>query len=117
MEPIQLPSKAEIRATFQLGEDASIAVFFTALSRLAERVQHLEDQIARNSGSSSKPLSYNGLKKKPKSLWHKRDEKRVGQPGHTEHSLKAGAQPICIFTTGKNGQGAMALTRSPFVPP
>jgi hypothetical protein len=57
MVPIQLPSKAEIRATFQSGEDASIAVFFTALSRLAERVQRMEDQIARNSGSSSKPLS------------------------------------------------------------
>jgi len=124
MEPLRMPNEAEICAAYREGEDSVVKLFYETFGKLTERVQRLEDQIARNNGDNSKSPSCDGLKKKPKSLWHKRDENRVGQPGQTGHSLKAGAQLICsyISTACKNGQGvlailSMALTGSRFVPP
>jgi hypothetical protein len=55
MEPLRIPSEAEIRATYREGEDAVVKLFYETLGKLAERLQRLEDQIAKNSGNSSKP--------------------------------------------------------------
>ena len=93
MEPLRLLSEAEIRAAFREGEDAVVKLFFETFGKLAERIQRLEDQTAKNSGNSSKPPSRDGLKKKPKSLRQKSGKKSGGQPGHPGHTLKAVADP------------------------
>jgi transposase len=89
VEPLRIPSEAEIRAAYREGEDAVVKLFYGTFSQLAQGMQRLEDQIAKNSGNSSKPPSSDGLKKKPKSLRHKSGKKSGGQPGHTGHTLKA----------------------------
>jgi len=93
MEPFHLPSDEEIGAAYDQGKEAVIALFHQTLGKLAERIQRLEDQIAKNSGNSSKPPSSDGLKKKPKSLRQKSGKKSGGQAGHSGPSLKAVAKP------------------------
>ena len=93
MEPLHIPSEAEVRAAFHEGEEAVVKLFFETLGKLAERIQRLEDQIAKNSGNSSKPPSSDGLKKQPKSLRQRSGKKSGGQPGHPGKTLKAVAKP------------------------
>jgi transposase len=93
MEPLRIPNEAEIRAAYREGEDAVVKLFYETFGKMAERLQKLEDQVARNSGNSSKPPSSDGLKKKPKSLRHKSGKKSGGQPGHVGYTLKAVVQP------------------------
>ncbi len=93
MEPLKLPTEAEIRIAARQGEDAVVALVFVTFGKLAERIQQLEDQVARNSNNSSKPPSSDGLAKKPKSLRHKSGKKSGGQPGHPGSTLKAVANP------------------------
>ena len=93
MEPLHLPSDEEIGAAYDQGKEAVIELFHRTLGSLAERIQRLEDQVAKNSGNSSKPPSSDGLKKKPKSLRHKSGKKSGGQPGHRGHTLQAVATP------------------------
>jgi transposase len=93
MEPLRLPSDEEIGVAYDQGKEAVIALFHQTLGKLVERIQRLEDQIAKNSGNSSKPPSSDGLKKKPKSLRQKSGKKSGGQPGHSGHTLKAVAAP------------------------
>ena len=93
MEPLKLPSEAEIRIAARQGEDAVVALVFAAFGKLADRIQQLEDQVAKNSNNSSKPPSSDGLAKKPKSLRHKSGKKSGGQPGHPGSTLKAVAHP------------------------
>ena len=47
MEPLKLPSEAEIRAATRQGEEAVVALVFAAFGKLAERIQQLEDQIGK----------------------------------------------------------------------
>ena len=68
MEPLRIPSEPEIRAAYREGEDVVVKLFNETLGKMAERLQRLEDQIAKNSGNSSKPPSSDGFKKKAKSL-------------------------------------------------
>lgn len=93
MEPLRLPSDEEIGAAYDQGKGAVIELFHQTLGKLAEHIQRLEDQIAKNSSNSSKPPSSDGLKKKPKSLRQKSGKKSGGQPGHSGHTLKAVAKP------------------------
>ena len=65
MEPIRLPSEEEISAVYDQGKEAVIALFYATFRKLVERMQALEDQLAKNSRNSSKPPSSDGLKKKP----------------------------------------------------
>lgn len=93
MDPLRLPSDEEIDAAYDQGKEAVVELFRQTLGKLAEHIQWLEDQIAKNSGNSNKPPSSDGLKKKPKSLRQKSGKKSGGQSGHPGHTLKAVATP------------------------
>jgi len=93
MEPFRLPGKEEISAAYEQGVETVVELFSETFSQLAERIQRLEDQIAKNSHNSGKPPSSDGLKKKPKSLRHKSGKKSGGQPGHEGSTLKFTEKP------------------------
>ena len=93
MTSLRLPSDEEIGTAYAQGKEAVIEFFHHTLGNLAERIQQLEDQLAKHSGNSSKPPSSDGLKKKPKSLRQKSGKKSGGQPGHSGQTLKAVANP------------------------
>jgi transposase len=98
MEPIRLPSDAEISAAYDQGKEAVIALFNATFRKLAERMQALEDRLAKDSHNSSKPPSSDGLKKKPtkRGLRKPSGKKSGGQPGHEGHTLKAVADPDLV---------------------
>ena len=61
---------------------------------LAERVQILEDRLAKNSKNSGKPPSTDGYSKlAPKSLRKRHQKKSGSQPGHPGTTLKAVETP------------------------
>jgi transposase len=90
-------SHAEIRAIYGQGEEAVVTLverLLAQISDLTERVQKLEDQIAKNSGNSGKPPSSDGLKKpQPKSLRQASGKASGGQPGHAGETLKMVSEP------------------------
>jgi len=98
MTPIQFPTEEDVRNAYHQGEEAVVALFREMIQNmiiLAERVQVLEDRLAKNSSNSGKPPSSDGLSKPaPKSL-RKRHRKRKsgGQPGHKGHTLQAVEHP------------------------
>ncbi len=75
-----------------------LTVDFAALkaenAALRERVQTLEEQVAKDSHNSHKPPSSDGLSKpKPKSLRPKSERPTGGQPGHPGHTLRMVEKP------------------------
>jgi len=95
MEPVRLPSEEEISAAYDQGKEAVVDLFSATFRKLAEHMQALEDQLAKNSGNSSKPPSSDGLKKKPtkRGLRKPSGKKSGGQPGHEGHTLKVVVHP------------------------
>lgn len=101
MEPLRLPTEEEVRALARQGEDAVVELVFglvnnwvSILRRLEERIQALEDQLAKNSSNSGKPPSSDGLRKpRNRSLRKSSGKKSGGQPGHKGHTLEMRAQP------------------------
>ncbi|MBN2258849.1 MAG: transposase, partial [Anaerolineaceae bacterium] len=89
-----MPSREDIHQAYLQGEEAVVALFEQTIVRLAERVQALEDQLAKNSHNSSKPPSSDGLKKPaPRSLRKPSGKKSGGQSGHKGHTLKMVEHP------------------------
>ena len=97
MEPRRLPTHDDIRTAYRQGEDAVIELFdqlIFIIASLAERVQQLEDQLAKNSTNSNKPPSSDGLKKaQHRSLRRPSGKKRGGQTGHHGYTLRAVSNP------------------------
>jgi transposase len=97
MKSPHLPTEAEVRAAYQQGEEAVVALvgsMVEIMALLAAKVQGLEDQLAKNSGNSGKPPSSDGLKKPHRrNLRQASGKKSGGQPGHEGHTLKAVSEP------------------------
>jgi transposase len=94
MSAIQLPSEKEINAAYAEGREAVIVLFQTTFLALAERIQKLEDQLAKNSRNSGKPPSSDGYDQPaPKSLRKRSRRRSGGQVGHKGETLKMVEQP------------------------
>jgi transposase len=97
MNQLDLPTPDQVRAIYQQGEEAVVALvnqLVQMITAVEARVQALEDQLAKNSGNSSKPPSSDGLAKpRPRSLRESSGKPTGGQPGHPGHTLKAVEQP------------------------
>lgn len=63
------------------------------ITQQSQRIQTLEDQLAKNSGNNGKPPSSDGLKKKPASQRQKGKRKSGGQKGHKGHTLEMITHP------------------------
>jgi len=90
-------TRQEAEAIYDAGKETVVRVLMMMDARiraLEERVQSLENQLAKNSRNSSKPPSSDGFKKPaPKSLRKKGKRKSGGQPGHTGHTLNMADKP------------------------
>jgi transposase len=76
-----------------------MALFQTTFLAIIERIQKLEDQLAKNSRNSGKPPSSDGYdqdKPRPKSLRKRSRRKSGGQRGHPGETLKAVEKPDVI---------------------
>jgi transposase len=97
MTPNSLPTPEQVRAIYQQGEEAMVALVdhpVQLITQLETRVQQLEDQLSKNSGNSSKPPSSDGLAKpRPRNLREPSDKPTGGQPGHPGHTLQMVSQP------------------------
>ncbi|HEV2460917.1 MAG TPA: DUF6444 domain-containing protein [Ktedonobacterales bacterium] len=65
---------------------------------LLVRVQELEGQLAKDSHTSSKPPSSDGVRRKPRSLREKSGKQRGGQLGHLGHRVRLVATPDAVAT-------------------
>ena len=90
----------EIHTAYEQGEPAVVKLVadwtaeqFAFIKLLEERIQALEDRLAKNSSNSGKPPSSDGLAKRPKSLRHKSGKKSGGQAGHPGSTLKMVEHP------------------------
>lgn len=66
MSTFHIPTEEEIRDATQQGEAAVgvlVGELLQVIMRLAQRVQELEDQLAKNSNNSSKPPCSDGMNK------------------------------------------------------
>jgi transposase len=97
MKPLRLPNEQEIGKAYEQGKEAVMALFQETMLELAERIQALEDQIAKNSRNSGKPPSSDGLSKPaPKSQRKRHGRKQGGQPGHEGDTLRAISKPDVV---------------------
>jgi transposase len=100
MHSIHLPSEAEIKIAYDQGFFAVVALMQGTFLALVERIEKLEDQLAKNSSNSGKPPSSDGYEKPaPKSRRKRSGKKSGGQVGHTGHTLEMVAKPDKVDRT------------------
>lgn len=90
-EPKQQISREEIRAVYQQGEEAVIALVEGLLEKIANlegRIEALENQSKKNSRNSSKPPSSDGFGKRTQSLRPKSERQSGGQKDHPGSTLE-----------------------------
>jgi transposase len=98
--PMRRLSRDEIRAVYNQGVDAVIGLIEAMqdhIIALEQRVERLEQQVAKNSRNSSKPPSTD-MNRTPKSLHEKTGRPIGGQPGHEGTSLKQTDTPDRVET-------------------
>jgi hypothetical protein len=78
----------------QLRHALDVALAQNAL--LLERVQELEARLAKDSHTSGKPASSDGLARKTKSLRRRSGKKPGGQLGHRGETLRLVATPDVV---------------------
>ena len=94
MKSVQLPSEEEIKSAYDQGLFAVIALIQEAFLVLAEQIEKLEDQLAKNSSNSGKPPSSDGYEKPaPKSRRKRSGKKSGGQVGHPGYTLMMVSKP------------------------
>ena len=94
MNSIGLPREEEIKIAYDQGFPAIVVLMQETFLALVERIEQLEDQLAKNSGNSGKPPSSDGYEKPaPKSRRKRSGKKNGGQVGHPGHTLEMAAQP------------------------
>lgn len=104
MSEIRLPGEKEIREAYREGEEAVVSLFQRTILMLAERIQKLEDQLAKNSSNSGKPPSSDGyVQPAPRSLRKRSRRKSGGQTGHAGETLKAVEKPAHFRVHRVNG--------------
>jgi transposase len=90
-------TRPEAEAIYDAGKETVVHMLLMMDARihaLEERVESLENQLAKNSRNSSKPPSTDGFQKpSPKSLRRKGQRNSGGQPGHPGHTLKMVDKP------------------------
>jgi transposase len=75
---------------------AQLTAAYQQISQLAERLQRVEGQLAKDSHNSSKPPSSDGPARRPRSQRHRGDKPTGGQPGHTGGTLMQMASPDAV---------------------
>lgn len=94
MEAIRLPNEKEIKVAYEEGKEAVLKLFQDTCVVLAERIQKLEDQLAKNSRNSGKPPFSDGLDKPaPRSLRKRSRRRSGGQTGHVGYKLEMVTKP------------------------
>ena len=72
---------------------AQLAEAHQQINQLAERLQRVEGQLAKDSHNSSKPPSSDGPRRKPRSQRHRSEKPTGGQAGHPGRTLMQVASP------------------------
>ena len=94
MQTKPIPSESDIRTAYKQGVEAVILLFQQTFLELSERLQQVEDQLAKNSNNSGKPPSSDGYEKPgPKSRRKRSGKKSGAQVGHPGHTLEMVAKP------------------------
>jgi len=99
MTILRMPSEEEIRVAYEEGLNAVIELIQVRFFGLVERVEKLEEQVAKNSRNSGKPPSSDGYEKPaPKSRRKRSGKKSGGQVGHVGYTLELVSKPDRVET-------------------
>ena len=70
-----------------------LAEAYPQITQLAERLQQVEGQVAKDSHASLKPSSSDGPRRKARSQRHRSEKQTGGQPGHAGRTLMQVSSP------------------------